>query len=197
MSRPGSITARLCGVIRVRREEFLELRGRAEVAPVAARIPVAFERVTAENVARAGDFREARLAKAFRRYLREGQEGIFAVADGRVVGHAWAVICRGGRCLANGYIELARGEAALHSISVAESHRGRRVFQAMVAAFCARLFDEANVGRIVSTVELDNPASRRGHMNIGFRSVGRQLCVMFRRWLLFRKKLGQEAGEDD
>ena len=194
MSKLGSFLARLCGVIRVRREEFLELRSRAEVVPVLASIPVAFERVTEEDVARAGDFREARLAEAFRRYLREGQEGIFAVADGRVVGHAWAVVCRAERCRANGYIELARGEAALHSISVAESHRGRRVFQAMVATFCTRLFDEAQVRRIVSTVELDNPASRRGHVNVGFRPIGRQLCVVFRQRLLFRKPLGDDAS---
>jgi RimJ/RimL family protein N-acetyltransferase len=179
--------------LEVRREVFFEVTDPSEILRVPAKIPVDFVRVTPENVERVADFREPALIAWCRGRLGEGQYGIFALAGGRVVGHVWAVLCQAERCLANGYIEIASDEAALHAGRVAESQRGQRIFQAMLAEICVRLFDEMKVRRIATSCELDNPAARHGHEKVGFKPTECWMCVLVHRRLIYRRRLAAEA----
>jgi len=189
MSAIKNILGKLRRAIKIHRVQFFEFNSPSEIVFIPPKIEIEIARVTSENVDRVRTCRDAAIAAMFRRFLDEGQYGIYALVDRQVVGHVWAIICRGERCMANGYIEINKDEAAIHFGAVADPYRGKRIFQAMMAAIASRLFDELKVHRIVTTAGLGDRAATRGHEKVGFKPVERMLCVQIGRRLVFKKAL--------
>ncbi|HUT35659.1 MAG TPA: GNAT family N-acetyltransferase [Planctomycetota bacterium] len=185
---------RVGGIIRVRRQQLFELTDPADILAVQPKLDIAMVFVTEENVDRVTDFRDETVAAAFRGFLREGQLGVYAVAGGRVVGHAWALVCARERCRANGYLALRQGEACIHFCQVREERRGRNVYPAMLVALCGRLFQEAKVRRVIIDAALDNTASLRGIRKVGFRPTERRLYVQLAGRLLLGRRLTDAIG---
>jgi len=194
----GRTFDRLRGCFKLRRQRAFACPAPDELPEVDAAIPIALEPVTPENVDRVTDFRTRAEAAGFRAFLDRGQVGLFAVHDGRVIGHAWAVVCRGGRCLANGYFRLRAGEALIHFCRVGDSWRGKRVYPAMLAALAKRLLADEGVRRVLVDSEAANAASLRGIARAGFREIGRGTYVqVFGRLVMARfADTNPEAGRD-
>ena len=168
-----SLLARVIrAVVLVRRQAVYELRTPAEIAPQETRISAAIELVTHENVRDAADFRPQAVAETFRRFLDEGQVGYFARHEGRVIGHAWAELCRATRCKGCGYMPLERDDALIHYCSVSEDFRGNNVYPAMLTALSRSLFSDHGIRRVVIDTEIDNHASMRGIEKTGFKRIG-------------------------
>jgi GNAT superfamily N-acetyltransferase len=186
--------ARLRRVVQVRRQQFYELTDPGAIVAVAPRAEVAVVDVTAAGVGQAGALRDRATVARFRGFVEEGQRGVYALLDGEVVGHGWAVVCGGDHCRAVGYIDLRRGEACIHFCHVRESHRGKGIYPAMLGALCHRLFEQCGVRRIVVDAALGNTAARRGIEKVGFRPTHRALFVQVCWRLVYSRPL--PPGED-
>ena len=126
-------------------------------------------------------------AKAFRRFLQEGQYGIYAKLNEKVVGHAWAKACTENHCIVNGYMDISEGEALIHFCNVSECERGGNTYPAMLITLCRRLFCEAQVSRVIIDTEADNHASLRGIVKVGFKLFGMGTYFQFCGRLLFKR----------
>ncbi|MCK4827364.1 GNAT family N-acetyltransferase [bacterium] len=158
--------------------------------------------VTCENIESVSDFRSKEHVKIFRRYLAEGNCGVYAWIDSKVVGHAWANVCRQSHCRVNGYMDINQGDAFLHYCNVSKDHRGQRIYPLMLAALCQRLFSQEKVGRILIDTEADNKPSLQGIAKVGFKLLGTGTYIQFRGRLLFKhfisftRRLSAEAKEE-
>ena len=124
----------------------------------------------------------------FRQYLHDGQRGVYAL-DGRdVVGHAWAIICRERKFMANGYFRLRKNDALIHFCRVRKSHRGRSIYPMMLVSLCKRLFAEEGVHRVFVDTEQSNVASIRGLLKAGFKPLWRASYVNYRSRLIFKRQ---------
>ena len=88
----------------------------------------------------------------------------------------------------NGYIKISQNEALIHYCNVSESHRGKNIYPAMLAALCQRLFSEVKVRRVLIDTEVDNKASLRGIANVGFKPLGKGTYIQFRGWLIYKNE---------
>lgn len=143
--------------------------------------------VTRNNVDQVIDFRGERIRNIFNEFLDEQQYGIYAYLDSQVVGHAWARVCEEARCRVNGYLEIQYAEALIHFCKVKADQRGQNIYPMMLAALCGRLFDQANVQRILIDAEIDNIPSQRGIAKVGFKSLGKGTYLQIYKHLVYKK----------
>ena len=184
------VILRVQGWFKARRQRVFVLTMSGELSCHSAKIPISIQNITPDNVERVTDFRDRDKERVFRRFLNEGQVGIYAISDSKVVGHAWAVICHKKRNMANGYFELQKGEVLIHFCNVKESCRGQGIYPAMLVALCKRLFGEIGSNKIFIDTEVDNIASVRGIQKAGFRPLGQYLFLQFRNTLIYKKSIG-------
>ena len=173
-------------MFKVRRQRVFYISNPNNVTTVDTKAAIAITEVTFDNVGRVVDFRSEGYARAFHRFLEEGQYGVYAWLESKVVGHAWAKICGSCHCRVNGYMDIRQNEALIHFCNVREDQRGQNIYPAMLAILCQRLFAEANVSRVLIDTELDNKASLRGIVKAGFNPLGTGLYVQFLGHLIFK-----------
>jgi RimJ/RimL family protein N-acetyltransferase len=142
--------------------------------------------ITLDNVAEVAVIRTSEVVDRFRGFLREGQVGVYARQDSRVVGHAWAVLAGPRDRRVNGYFFLKANEALVHQCLVEAAQRGRGIFPAMLRAMSRRLFAEKAVQRVILDTERDNAASQRAANKAGFRALGWVDFHFFRNRFFFR-----------
>jgi len=148
--------------------------------------------VTRNNVDQVIDFREEQIKDTFNKFLDEQQYGIYAYLDSQVVGHAWAKICKEDHCKVNGYLEIQFAEALIHFCKVKVEQRGQNIYPMMLAALCGRLFDRANVRRILIDTEIDNIPSQRGIIKAGFKPLGKGTYLQIYKHLVYEKFITQD-----
>jgi hypothetical protein len=90
------------------------------------------------------------------------------------------------RCRFTEYTDLDYGEAPLHSSTVSAKHRGKNIYPAMLAAVCKRLSAVAKFSAILGHIEVDNVATSRGILRVGFAHVGRDTYVLCLGRLIFK-----------
>lgn len=173
-----------------RREVFVCTR-LEELHQRAPRIPVCIENITCDNASGVRDFRDDVEVSVFRGFLEQGQVGVYATLDGKVVGHAWAMSCNLERSMANGYFELHKGESFIHFCNVKASCRRQGIYQAMLFALCKRLLNEAKVKRVFIDTKLGNLASVRGIQRVGFKPVGQFLYFQLVNRLIYRRSISK------
>jgi len=154
--------------LRFRRVQQFVLDSPAKLIGTPSRPGVEIVRVSHENVHRVADFGRKRYIRTFRSHLCRGQMGLFAAIDQKIVGHAWAIICREPFCMGNGYFRLDHGEALVHFCRVNPEHRRKGIFTALLAELCRRLFDEHAVRRIYGDVLVTDPAPMWANLRVGF-----------------------------
>jgi len=187
--------SRVRHIVKVRRQELFELAAPGSIVHVTAKMHISIECVSYDNVGYAADFRDDTVVRRFRCFLDEGQWGVYATADSKVVGHAWAIVCRGRSRMANHYMKLQSGECLIHFCSVEPSCRGKNIYPAMLVALCRRLFEEAGVQRIVIDTEVDNVPALQSIRKVGFSPLGRRVYLQLGRLLVWQKPLpGGDAG---
>jgi RimJ/RimL family protein N-acetyltransferase len=198
-NRVIDIVGRFSRIIQIRRQRVFVLDRLEEMKLVQPRLPLSIFTVTSENVERIGEFRTEDVVRHFQRFLKAGEIGVFAERDGRVVGHAWGAVCRKETRRVNDYFKLRQGEALIHFCSVQESWRGLRIYPAMLSALVAMLFTGQNLHRVFIDTGIDNLASVRGILKVGFRPLGRYLYVIIRGRcvLAFRYRRAQLGDCDD
>ena len=174
-------------MLQIRRQRIFYLDDPASIMNVNMKTDVTISEVTFYNVERLIDFRSKRFVATFRKFLKEGQCGVYAWLDSKVVGHAWAKVCRPSRCRVNGYMDIYKGDALIHYCNVSEAHRGQIIYPLMLVALCQRLFSQAEVKRILIDTEFDNKASLQGIAKVGFKLLGTGTYVQFRGRLLFKR----------
>jgi len=155
--------------VRIFRERILAVERPDDIQPVEVRADLAICDVTAENVGQVEGFRGPDIARVLTSYLEAGQYGAYAMADGEVVGHVWAMLGSATAPLLNGYLPVPEGQAAVHFGRVREDFRGNRLLPAMMARVCTRAFREAGVDRVLVNADLTNTASLRAIERMGFR----------------------------
>jgi len=170
----------------VRHQRIFYLDDANDIVSVDAKVGIDIQEVTFANVESITDFRTREHVATFRRYLEEGQYGIYAWLDSKVVGHAWATVCKSSHCRVNGYMDIYQGEAFIHYCSVSKNQRGQGIYPSMLVALCQRLFSQAKVKRVLIDAEIDNIASLHGIAKVGFKPLGTGTYVQFREYLLFK-----------
>ena len=182
---------KISGLFRIRRQEVFVCSGLEELHERRPRIPITIQDTSYDNVHRVTDFRNEKVEESFRRFLDQGQMGLYAIKDSQVVGHAWAIICRKKRQMANGYFELHKGEGLIHFCNTEPSCRGQGIYQAMLVALYKRLLNEAKVERVFVDTDLDNLASIRGIQKVGFKPVGRYFYFQLRNRLIYKRNINK------
>ncbi len=155
--------------VHILRERIFAVEEPGGIAPVEPTLPVSLCDVTAENVGLVAGFRGDGIARVLAAYLDAGQYGVYAVADGEVVGHVWAAVAREKSVLVNSYLRVSPGQAAVHFGRVREDCRGNRLLPAMMVRVCTRAFREAGVDRVLVNADVTNEASIRAIERMGFR----------------------------
>jgi hypothetical protein len=152
-------------------------------------IAISIQDINHNNISRVTDFRDEAITKSFERLLDVGQVGIYAIADSKIVGHAWAIICRGKKRMANGYFKLNGGEALIHFCNVKATCRGRDIYPFMLFALCKRLFNEKRVSKVFVDTEIDNTTAIRSIQKVAFKPIGRYLYFQFKGRLVYKKNV--------
>lgn len=148
---------------------------------------VSFEVVSAENVERVLDFRSSTQLSAFLSFLQAGDRiGLYAIARGRVVGHAWAYRSRHRPRTGSRYFRIEEGDAWIHYCSVDENFRGQRIYGAMLHELVRRLSADDGTTRILIDTKRDNKPSIKGIEKAGFVFLGHARYLVIGRWLVFR-----------
>ncbi|MCK5345519.1 MAG: GNAT family N-acetyltransferase [Candidatus Heimdallarchaeota archaeon] len=180
------VILRLPQMLKVRRQRVFCLSDLHDIINVNMKADIVISDVTFENVEGVSDFRSKEHVKIFRRYLAEGNCGVYAWIDSTVVGHAWANVCRQSHCRVNGYIDIDQGDAFLHYCNVRKDCRGQRIYRLMLVVLCQRLFLQEKVSRILIDTAINNRPSLRGIAKVGFKLVGTGIYIQFRNYLLFK-----------
>ena len=178
---------RTCQMINVRRQNIFFASGLDAVIPVVPKTGVNITEITCDNIECVADFRSEKYVGTFYRFLEQGQYGVYAWLNSKVVGHAWAKVCRDQSCRVNGYLDICRNEALIHFCNVKADQRGNNIYPAMLAVLCQRLFVEADVSRVLIDTEVKNQASLRGIAKVGFKPLGTGFYIQFRGRLIFKR----------
>ena len=179
-------------MFRVRRQRVYCLDTPDDIVTVESALPVSFSEITPTNVERVSDFRDEKYICLFRRFLEQGQQGVYAWLDSMVVGHAWAFVTGDQKQNAMGYFELQPNQAFIHYCHVNESYRGQRVYPAMLTVLCHNLFDSADIEKIFIDTESDNLPSIQGIGKVGFRPLGVYLFVQLRNRLIYKREISRD-----
>ncbi len=135
---------------------------------------IRIEQVTTENVASISHFRSQEVVESFRRYLAQGDLGIYAFYGDRAVGHAWAALPDGTRRLIWGHMPVTSDTVSFLFFSVDPQFRGRKIFQLMLVELVKLVFSTTNVSRVLADVPVYNAPSLAGVERAGFR----RLCIL-------------------
>ena len=147
-------------VIRILRHRVYRWEGSAE--PARGQQASIVVPITNENVHRVLEFREPRHLAVFEGYLREGRFGVFAIRNGRVLGHAWVSRPHERMQTLNRYFRLRPGDTLIHYCNVDPSVRGHGLYGAMLRELAGQLSADKMVKRILIDTERSNTSSMRG-----------------------------------
>ena len=172
--------------LKVRRQKIYFIDDINELRDIYLNDDVRFSDITFDNVEHIKDFRSEKLITTFSEFLEDGQYGIYACMDSKVVGHAWAKVCTTQNTKVNGYINIFQNEALIHFCNVCEKHRGQNIYPAMLKILCQRLFSEAKILRVLIDTEMDNKSSLRGIRKVGFKSLGIGVYVQLLGRLIYK-----------
>ncbi len=146
----------------LRRHAVFYIKRSNAIPAIEVRDDVTFRQVTCENVADIGSFRPPSIVATFERQLEKGQLGVYAYCGGEAVAHGWMIVNRGKRSMrANGYFVLQPRRALVHFCSVAEPHRGLRIYQALLCELYRRAFAAEPIDVIFIDTVIDNIPSRK------------------------------------
>lgn len=174
-------------MFKIRRQQVFFFDNPNDINVITAMTDIKLTEITFDNVEHIMDFRiEKEHAATFRKFLEEGQYGIYAWIDSKVVGHAWAKVCEKRYCKVNGYIKISQNEALVHYCNVSKSYRGKNIFPVMLSAISQKLFSEMEVRRVLIDTEVDNKASLRGIAKVGFKPLGMCIYVQFIGRLIYK-----------
>ena len=181
------LVSRIRQMFLIRRQQIFCLTSPGDIAAGQVKATVSITEVSPKNVARVTDFRAKPFITRFRSFLEEGQYGVYAWLESKVVGHAWAKVCRQSHCRVNGYMDIYQGDALIHYCNVSKAQRGQNIYPLMLVALCQCLFSQARVSRILIDTEVSNSASLRGITKAGFEPLGTGTYVQFGGHLLFKR----------
>jgi hypothetical protein len=157
-----------------------------EIINVSAELLTSFTEVTLDNVTHVEDFRNREFSILFRSFLKDGQIGLYAWINNSVVGHAWAIICRGSHYCANGYMDIYNTEAFIYFCNVSEKYRGLNIYPTMLSIICHKLFSQGKVSRIIIDTEYNNSTSQHGIAKVGFKLGGRGTYIQINQRLIIK-----------
>ena len=154
---------------RVERNVVFELRRQDPVNMPPRSAELHLVPVTLANVEGISRFRHDGIVDLFRRFLAEGEIGVYAYWGDMAVGHAWAGLWHGSPRLVWGYLPVTSGTACIYFCSVSPSYRGRRIYQNMLVELIRVVCVSTPVRRIMISCELDNRPSYSAIERVGFR----------------------------
>lgn len=149
-------------------------------------VGIDFEVITPDNADRVTIFRSPDVARRFASMAISGHLGLFALLEGRVVGHAWAQPASDRSQLVNGYFDLRPGEALIHFCGVDPAFRGRRIFGRLLVELAKRLQDYPLATHVFVDAEASNSASLKGISTSGFKRCFDLTALRVARWVPFR-----------
>lgn len=170
------------------RHQLVFSLGPRDLHNVATSKDIVFTKVTPDNIDSVLDFRDVNHLENFKKFLDDGQVGIYAWLDSKVVGHGWGKLCNGNCCRVNGYMDILHGEALIHYCNVKDAFRGNSIYPSMLIALSNMLFSEGARCVLIDT-EIDNIASCKGIAKVGFKLRERCFYIQFCGRLLYAKRI--------
>ena len=156
-------------ILKIRHMVLFFISSSDEIHSITSTIPAEIREINASNVDKVRDFRDDIDPEKFEHFLEEGDVGVYAIVDAKVVGHLWASICRKSDVRIDGFIKLYKNEAFIHFATVYEKYRGKNIYPAMLSTLSTKLIREKGIQRIFIITEQDNISSIRGIEKVGFR----------------------------
>lgn len=179
---------KIINIVKIRRQKIFFIDNPNDISTILLNANIRLTNISYDNVEHIKDFRSDKHITTFSKFLEDGQYGIYAWIDSKVVGHAWAKVCTKDSDKVNGYMDIFRDEALIHFCRVSENYRGKNIFPAMLETLCLRLFSEAKIWRVLIDTEVDNTASLRGINKVGFKPLGKGTYVQFRGRLIHKSE---------
>ena len=173
-------------------DNFVITAGRKLSAPRPS-VKCTVVRITPGNCHRVLQFRDdPSRAEEYRRKVGRNEIGLFAEAEGIMMGSIWATINRGSKpTVARGYMPLQPGEAMIHDIVTGERYRGMGIGPYMVQEMAALLNEEYSVIKTIVDVNVRNTPSLRMMDRVGVRKADQVFYVSALGTLVFSKTLKQ------
>lgn len=173
-------------IIRIRNQNLFEILSPDDIKSVTPKGHVELKTVDSTNVLRAKDFRTQQTLNSFLKFLQNGDWGIYACVEGKVVGHAWAVVNSGQSSKRiDGYMDVNQNEAFIHYCNVSEEYRGKNIFPLMISELSKQLFYKNNLRKILIDSNIKNQASMRGIEKAGFKFLRRKIFIQILNKLLY------------
>lgn len=155
--------------ILIRNQKIYEIKSFEEIKSITSKIDLEIKKVDFNNVYQATDFRQQKMVFIFENFLEKGDIGVFAFVNGKVVGHAWAVLNADQPSKRiDGYMDINRDECFIHYCNVSEEYRGKNIYPQMLSWLCKELVLVKKMKKIIIDCDISNVASLRGIEKIGF-----------------------------
>jgi len=167
-----SLISLLKRILLIRKQKIFIIQNKKELKKVSPKIKVHITEINFNNLEYLKDFRGEEYINKFKKFLIENQIGIYAWNNNKVIGHAWAFICKEKRCKVNRYIYIKEGEALIHFCNVKEEYRGKNIYPFMLTNLSNFLFTSDRLNKILIDTEKDNISSIKGIEKAGFTFIG-------------------------
>lgn len=125
-------------------------------------------RITKENYLQALRFNKAGLVDEFRKMINDGEIGIFAQCENKIVGHIWAKLRVGNNISGNKYIRIKPNESILHSLRINKDYRKNKISFFLYAEILAVLFIDKKIDRVFVDIDDTNNKGKKALEEIGF-----------------------------
>lgn len=142
--------------------------------------------ITKDNVRDVASIRSDLVADNFERFLYQGRRGVFAVHEGKVVGHGWASDWVSESRTFSGYFRLPENSVLIHYCFVSPEHRGRGLYQQILRSLVQAC--SGAPGSILVDTNSNNKASQNGILKSGFSRNGHGHYIQVGRHLVWRNQ---------
>ena len=165
-----TVGAQLSRVIRLRRQTIMIL---SQTDPEPARDPsLTVVQATFESLDDTTQYAPSPASLLqLRGFLESGRMGVQAYLNGVPSGHAWATTSASTPVVVNGYFRLPPHSALIHHCRVAEGHRGRGIYGAMLRHL-SKVALASGAERVLLDADTANTPSISGAGRAGFRVIG-------------------------
>lgn len=174
---------------RLRRRVIIEYRRDTSPPPLEPIEGIRFEQASLDNLDLILTYCSQGLVKRRRKYLAQGDLGLYAFCGDRVVGQSWVAMPNGTERWVDGFLPATNDTLVSRSSSMDPQFRGRKIFQHILAELFKLAFSKTNAVRIIGGIDDDNYASLAGYERIGFRRIGIVHLLLWRSHIIPLRKV--------
>ena len=150
--------------------------------------------VNKENYIRVLEMRNDNVSESFKNMLNDGQIGILAEVNGKIVSHAWMQIGKFSRNKYNGaYGKLKDNEGLIHFCNTSPEFRGNNLYPFLIYELATVYFFKMPTNILYITTSPDNYSSQKGLLKVGFMHLEDRLIFRILKYIKFEIKIVQKG----